>query len=146
MKRMLMASLVGAIALVIVVFAAATSSRVQAQDNSIVGTWMIGADVVMSFHPDGTVMTVTEFSLTHPDTPQIGIWWQDGETVQWWAQGFTGTTEMTGTVTVTGTIAFTSADEISVDPRAEIALRNGASFVDEPPVATGVRMVPPTGS
>lgn len=48
----------------------ASLMRVQAQDTSMVGTWHIGADVVATFHSDGTLIAVTEVSLTDSDTPQ----------------------------------------------------------------------------
>jgi hypothetical protein len=138
--------LFGAALLVAIVFAAAHYPQAQAQDSTIVGTWNIGTDVIMSFHADGTVATVTEFSLTHPDTPQLGIWWQEGDVIHWLAQGFTLSGEATTSVTVNGIVEINSSDEISVDPLVEIIMPDGSTFVDDPPLATGTRIQPVTGS
>jgi hypothetical protein len=123
-----LASLFAVTALVAAFILVVGYPQVQAQDASIVGTWAVEdevTDVVIIFHPDGTYINVTEYSLTHPDTPQLGIWWQEGDVIYWKARGFTLSGDVTTAVNVTGTVEMNGSDEITVDPLVELSRPDG---------------------
>jgi hypothetical protein len=142
-------SLFGVLMLLAAFFVVTNFLPSQAQDTDIVGTWSIEdevTDAMMIFHADGTVTSITEFSLLHPDTVQLGIWWQDGDVIYWMARGFSLSGETTVVVNVTGTVEMNGSDAITVDPLVKIPQPDGTIFTDDAPPAAGTRMQADTDS